>query len=84
MRLICGLELEYNERVKKLNWPTLELRRKYLCLLQMYKILFGLCDIHSNEYFDLIGETCLRTCHNFKLRPKHARTNYFKLSFFNR
>lgn len=38
--MICGPELEYNERLKKLNWPTLKLRRKYLCLVLMYKILF--------------------------------------------
>ena len=79
-RLICRAELSYEERLQKLKWLTLELRRKYLCLVQMYKIIFGLCDIDATKYFDLIGETRTRSNHKFKLRPKHARTNYFQFS----
>ena len=38
-RLICGSVKSYSERLAELNWSTLELRRKYLCLVQLYKII---------------------------------------------
>ena len=55
-----------------------ELRRKYLSLVQMYKIIFGYCDINCHHYFDIIGLTRTRSKHAYKIRPKVARTNYFK------
>ena len=61
-------------QVEKLGWSTLEVRRKYLCLVTLYKIIFGYSDIDPNKYLDLIGPT---------LRPKSFHTNYFKFSFFN-
>ena len=59
-------------------------RRQYLSLVQMYKIIFGYCDINCHHYFDIIGITRTRSKHEYKIRPKVARTNYFKYSFFNR
>ena len=50
----------------------------------MYKIIFGYCDINCHHYFDIIGITRTRSKHEYKIRPKVARTNYFKYSFFNR
>ena len=44
-RVICGSEKEYQERLGALKWPSLELRRKFICLVRMYKIIFGHCDI---------------------------------------
>ena len=38
-RLICGPDKEYH--VLELKWDALELRRKYLSLVQMYKNIFG-------------------------------------------
>ena len=58
--------------------------RKYLYLVQLYKIMFRLCDIDRSKYLDIIEESRTRSNHKYKLRPKHARTNYFKFSFFNR
>ena len=83
-RVICGSEKEYQERLGVLKWPSLELRWKFTCLVQMYKIIFGLCDIDPHMFFDLnvLAKTCRN--HNFKIRPKKTRTNYFKFSFFNR
>ena len=72
------------DRLDKLKWPTLELRRKFLSLVQVYKIIFGLCDIDAAKYFDIVRESRTRSNHKHKLRPKYARTNYFKFSFFNR
>ena len=63
---------------------SLELRRKYLSLVQMYKIILGYCDINCHHYFDIIGLTRTRSKHEYKIRPKVARTNYFKYSFFYR
>ena len=65
-------------------FKSLELRRKYLSLVQMYKIIFGYCDINCHHYFDIIGITRTRSKHEYKIGPKVARTNYFKYSFFHR
>ena len=44
-RLICGSDKPYSERLSKQNWLSLELPRKYLGLLQLYKIIHGYSDI---------------------------------------
>ena len=41
-------------------------------------------DIDYTTYVDLTGPTRTRRNHDFKIRPRAARTNYFKFSFFNR
>ena len=48
-RLICGFEKTYPERLTELNWNTQELRRKYLCLVQLYKVIFNYCDIDYSK-----------------------------------
>ena len=62
-RVICGSEKEYQERLGVLKWPSLELRRKFICLVQMYKIIFGHCDIdpHILFYFKRVGTIILKT-----------------------
>ena len=50
----------------------------------LYKIIFGYCDINCHHYFDITGITRTRSNHEYKIRPKVARTNYFKYSFFHR
>ena len=50
----------------------------------MYKILFSYCDINCHHYFDISGITRTRSKHEYKIRPKVARTNYPKYSFFHR
>ena len=47
----------------------------------MYKIIFGHCDIDSHMFFDFNVLAKTRMNHNFKIRPKKTRTNYFKFSF---
>ena len=34
-------EMEYVERIKILNWPTLEKRRHFISLIECFKIVFG-------------------------------------------
>ena len=83
-RLICGPGKSYEKRLSNLNWMTLELKRKCLCLVQLYKIVFGFCDIDCNMSLDIVGRSTTRSNHDLKLRPKIVHTNYFKYSFFNR
>ena len=81
LRLICGPDKACVERLAEINWDSLELRRKYLSIVQMYKIIFGYCDVDCSKY-DVVGPS--RTCsNNYKIRPKVTHTNYFKYSFFN-
>lgn len=80
-RLISGSVKSCSERITELNWSTLELRRKYLCLVQLYKIIHGYCDVDYTRYVDLTGPTRTRRNHDFKIRPRAARASYFKFSF---
>ena len=35
-------EMEYEDRLRKLKWPTLETRRLFLSLVECYMIVFGM------------------------------------------
>ena len=83
-RVICRSEKECQERLGVLKWPSLELRRKFICLVQMHKIIFGHCDTDPHVFFDFNVLAKTRRNYNFKIGPKKTRTNYFKFSFFNR
>ncbi len=52
-KLICGSDLSYEQRLVKLKWP--------LSLVQVYKIIFGLCNIDAAKYFDIVGESRTRS-----------------------
>ena len=43
-RVICGSEKEYQD--------SLELQRKFICLVQLYKNIFGHSDIDPRMFFD--------------------------------
>ena len=52
-RVICGSEKEYQERLRVLKWPSLvSYEGSFICLVQMYKIIFGHCDIDPHMLFD--------------------------------
>ena len=38
-------------RLGVLKWPSLELRKKFICLVQIYKIIFGHCSIDTHMFF---------------------------------
>ena len=78
-RVICGSEKEYQERLGVQKWPSRELRRKFICLVQ---IIFGHCDIDPHMFFDFNVLAKTRTNHNFKIKPKKRHANYVKYSFF--
>ena len=52
-------------------------------MVQVYKIIHGYSDIDYTTYVDRTGPTRTRSNRDFKIRPRAARTNYFKFSFFN-
>ena len=84
-RVICESDKEYQERLGVLKLHSLELRRKFISLVQKYKIIFEHCDIDPHVcffYFNVLAKT--RRNHNFMTRPKKTRTDYYKFSFFNR
>ena len=83
-QLICGPVKGYAERLLELKRESLELGRKYLSLVQMYKIVFGYCDFNCHHYFDIIGITRTWSKDEYKIRPKVARANYFKYSLNHR
>ena len=49
----------------------------------MYKIIFGHRDIDRHMFFDFNVVAKTHRNHNFEIRPKKTRTNYFKYSFFS-
>ena len=42
--------MEYEERIKILNWPTLEKRRHFISLIECYKIVFGLNSLKFTSF----------------------------------
>ena len=46
-------DLSYQERLRELNLPTLEYRRRRGDLIQMFKILHGIDDIDSSKFVTL-------------------------------
>ena len=61
-RLIC--DLINLERLSELSWSTLELRRKYLCWVHLYKIIHGYSDVDYTTYVDLTCPTRTRSNHD--------------------
>ena len=74
-------EMEYEERNKILNWPTLEKRRHFISLIECYKIVFGLNSLKFSDFFELVLDKRTRANHIFKLSVKNARVNSCKYSF---
>ena len=45
--------MEYEDRLSKLMWPTLETRRLFLSLVECYKIVFGINKLNFDDLFEL-------------------------------
>ena len=52
-----------------------------MCLVQMYKIIFGHCDVDPHMFFDFNVFAKTRRNHNFNIRPNRTRTNYDNFHF---
>jgi hypothetical protein len=50
-RLPGFTHIDYDGRLATLNIDSLELRRLHLDLICVYKILFGLIDVHASDFF---------------------------------
>ena len=73
-------DMSYEDRLKRLKWPTLEKRRTLSSLTECYKTINGLNCLNPHELFDFADKyRPLRSSHRFKLKMKSAKLN---LSFF--
>ena len=63
--------LPYADRLRRLNLPSLELRRLHTDLIYCYKIVFGLTDLPPSDYFQMAPLLNTRR-HKFKLHKKRC------------
>ena len=45
-------EMEYEDRLRKLKWPTLETRNLFLSIVECYKIVFGMNKLKLDDLFN--------------------------------
>jgi len=77
--------LSYPERLTALNLDSLELRRLRSDLCMMYKIVFGLCDVDTDNLYVLRLDVSRPTRgHRFKIMLEHCTNNYRKNFFIQR
>ena len=74
-------EMEYEDRLRKLKWPTLETRRLFLSLVECYKIVFGINKLNFDDLFEFTKCNSTRANHPYKLYLKPAKCNPYKYSF---
>ena len=80
-----GQDMPYEERLKLLNWPTLEQRRLFSSLMECYKTINRLHGLDPITFFTFAHNFWpLRANHRFKLKFASATLNSFKHSFFIR
>ena len=76
-------EMEYEERLRRLKWSTLETRRLFLSLAECYKIVFDdLSKPNIDNLFEFTKRNSTRANHLYKLYDKPAKCNPYKYSFF--
>ena len=74
-------EMAYEDRLRKLKWPTLETRRLFLSLVECYKIVFGMNKLNFDDLFEFTKCNSTRANHPYKLYVKPAKCNPYKYSF---
>ena len=84
-RFIVGKELNYNERLKKIELLPLVYRREILDLIFSYKCFKGICELDISQYVSFrIYTRNLRGIDNLTLSVPFSRTEAFKNSYFIR
>ena len=85
-RLLGFAVLDYRSRLQKLNIESLEMRRLRQDLVYTYKILFGLTDQSSTDFFTLTNSvhSAFTRGHRYKLFPTYNRVDLHKYFFSNR
>ena len=62
-------DMSYEDRLKRLKWPTLEKRRTLSSLTEYYKTINGLNCLNPHEFFSFADKyRPLRSNHRFKLK----------------
>ena len=81
-KLVPGLQdMEYQERLRKLNLPSLEERRKRGDMIQLFKCLKEMDKIDRDDFLELDTERRVRGSHELKLRLPVCTTDIKKFSF---
>ena len=65
-------EMEYEDGLRKLKWPTLETRRLFLSLVECYKIVFGKNKLNFDDLCELTKCNSTRANHSYKPYVKPA------------
>ena len=79
-RLFGFSNLSYEDRLERLNLPSLELRRLRADLVMCYKLVFGCVECKLSDFFTLNSSAVTRG-HMYKLY-KHYNRNSVRRSFF--
>ena len=84
-KLIPGYkDLTYEERLRKLNLPTLKYRRTRGDMIEMYKIITGKYDPDVSNFITLNNSNYETRGHQYKLEKEGARLNIRKRCFTHR
>jgi hypothetical protein len=85
MKQIPSLKnMEYNQRLRKLNMPTLKYRRARRDMIEVFKILNGIYDTHATIGMMELNTQAYTRGHNKKLKKQSCRLNVRKYSFTSR
>ena len=80
-RWILGSSIDYSERLEYLGWPTLNSRREFLSLVQLFKFINGFSRVDLCNYLTF-SNSRTRSTNNVKIWTPYARTNILKNSFW--
>ena len=82
-RVLGMYNLEYCQRLEKLNLPSLEFRRMRGDLIETYKVLHDIYDPVTTRELLSLNSSSTRG-HNFKLSKNLSHLNNYKYFFVNR
>jgi len=81
-KIVAGMEgLDYSQRLKKLNLPTLQYRRRREQLIQVYKLINNAYDTDCSTFFERDNRNVTRV-NSYKLKTKRARL-MLRANFFS-
>jgi hypothetical protein len=76
--------MEYNQRLRKLNMPTLKYRRARGDMIEVFNILNGIYDTHTTIGMMELNTQANARGHNKKLKKQSCRLNVRKYPFTSR
>jgi hypothetical protein len=84
-KLIPGFkEMSYEERLRKLNLPTLKYRRIRGDMIEMFKIMTHKYDERVSNFIEMHQSDQTTRGHQYKIKKQQVRLNVRKNSFVNR